>query len=189
MTKEQAIQIWEPILTNMDYKGNKLGDICLYATRHTAIDKIKGGNFLPVSIKCLVLIKSLDLPNVTFTSEDDDNITKAINRNGLLNSILTDDTYEPIKNEYIIELPTSKDSILALSESHQAKSGTNIAGMIENELVNLAAKKINNDIISFGNEEITLNASRLIRSIDIVESQFGDITMSLSLCYTINKNK
>ena len=186
MTKEQAITTWGPIMNALDYKGSKLGEICLYANRHTAIDKVQGGTLLPMAIKLLTMIKSLDLPNVTFTSDNDDNVITAINRDGLLNSILTDEAYEPITNQYIVETSISKDMIMDLS----AVKGLDIVQEMESRLLNLAAEKIDNEIISLGDNEIIFNASKLTKSIDIGEYEIGKgPTMALTLSYTLKINK
>ena len=185
MTKEQATHIWEPIMTNMGYKGNKLGEICLYANKHTAIDKIKGGTLLPMAVKLLTMIKSLDLTNVTFTSDNDDNIIMATNRDGLLNSILTDEAYEPITNEYIVETSISKDMILDSS----AVKGVDIVQELESRLLKLAAEKIDSEIGALGNDEIIFNASKLTKEISISPSGTEIPSMALTLSYTLKINK
>ena len=187
MTREQAINTWEPIMTNMGYNGNKLGDICVYANKHTAIKKANGGMLLPMSIKLLTMIKSLDLPNVTFTSDNNDNVITAINRDGLLNSILTDEAYEPITNEYIVETAISKDMIMELS----AVKGIDIVQEMESRLLNLAAEKIDSEIIALGDNEITFNTSRLTKDIGVSAGSDSNplTTMVLTLSYTIKINK
>lgn len=191
MTKEQAIATWEPIMNAFGYKVSKLGEICLYAHKNTEMEKLYNfppgsSNLLPIALKILIGAKSLDLPNVTFTCEDDNNAVLAINRDGLLNSILTDESYEPITNEYIVEaqLPSMQE----IKDSKAA--GIDIISETECILIQSGIKIINYDIMAFGNTEIIFNTCRLIKSIVMEENQIAKgPTLVLTLGYTIKINK
>lgn len=177
--KDKALNTWLPILEILEYKGAKMRDIAYYAEKTAWFDT---QNFLPVSIKILTGLTMLD--KIEFTCEDDDNILKSLNRDGLIDMVLNDINYTPINNLHKISVSITKCEI---EESKMVKS-IDMVSMMEEQLIRIAITNIDNEISELlNNGDVIFNTKLLAKSIDC-EINGNNVDMTLTLSYNI-KNK
>jgi len=171
--EDKIVDKWHPIIENLDYVGTKLKEMCYYAENHSIIDsKEMDCNFyLPVSIKLLLSIESLNMENLSFNLTDKK-------------------TTEHVTEIDLFKEYNVKDKFELGNLREQMRSTTDMVQEVERNLIKIASSKINDNIKSLntGNCEIIFETGKIIKTIDMVVKE-GHPVMRLVYNYNLKSKQ
>ena len=187
--EEKAEKKWSPVFSNMGYKGTKLRKMAAYCEIHSilenayvctqpgaglgymtrpneqTVEQVINQNLLPMSVRILTKL-NLD-SNINFIT------------NG----------YED-EDEHYVEIKLTKNDVYRYKSHYKEHNNNNfdVVQMVENNLMNLAIEKINEDIntakvintLKSSDTDVIFNTGKLTSNIELLED-----SIRLKLKYTI----